>query len=83
MNIGDIIPYENNPRINDHAVPYVEESIKQVGDIAPVIVGENNEIIAGHTRIKALTEQGEKEIDVLKVSGLSEKQKKEYRLLDN
>lgn len=83
MSIEDIIPYENNPRVNDNAVPYVEESIKQVGYIAPVIIDESNEILAGHTRIKALQAQGEKEIDVLKVGGLTEEQKKKYRLLDN
>lgn len=29
LNIEDIIPYENNPRINDDAVADVVESIKQ------------------------------------------------------
>ena len=82
--IDSLVPYENNPRINDEAVPYVEESINQVGYITPIVIDENNIILAGHTRLKALMASGEvDEIEVLKVSGLSEEQKKKYRLLDN
>ena len=82
--INSLVPYENNPRKNDEAVPYVEESINQVGYITPIVIDENNVILAGHTRLKALIEKGENDqIEVLKVSGLTEEQKKKYRLLDN
>ena len=84
MPIDQLIPYENNPRKNDEAVPYVEESINQVGYITPIVIDENNVILAGHTRLKALKEKNEsEEIEVLKVSGLSDEQKRKYRLLDN
>lgn len=81
--VGDIHPYEKNPRRNDSAVPYVKESIVQTGYVAPIIVDENNEILAGHTRYKALTELGKKEIECLRMTGMTEDQKKKYRLLDN
>ena len=74
-------PYENNPRHNDQAVEAVRESINQVGYITPIIIDENNEILAGHTRLKALA--GQSEVEVIKVSGLTEEQKRKYRLLDN
>lgn len=84
MSIDQLIPYENNPRKNDEAVPYVEESINQVGYITPIVIDENNIILSGHTRLKALMANGEQEeIEVLKVSGLSDEQKRKYRLLDN
>lgn len=83
LKLADIKPYENNPRQNDQAVEAVKESIKQCNYIAPIIVDENNFILAGHTRYKALKELGRKEAEVLIVSGLSEAQKKKYRLLDN
>ena len=84
MPIDQLIPYGNNPRKNDEAVPYVEESINQVGYITPIVIDENNIILAGHTRLKALIAKKESnEIEVLKVSGLTEEQKKKYRLLDN
>lgn len=34
----DLIPYENNPRINDYAVKKVMESIKEYGFTNPITV---------------------------------------------
>lgn len=81
--IEQIKPYENNPRINDDAVEAVRKSMEQCGYIAPIVVDENHVVLAGHTRLKALKEMGAKECDVLEVAGLSEEQKRKYRLLDN
>lgn len=83
LSIADIIPYENNPRKNDKAVEAVAESIKQCGYVAPIIIDEENIILAGHTRYKALLKLGWKEADVVIRSGLSEEQKRKYRILDN
>ena len=49
MKIKDLIPYENNPRHNEEAVPDVAESIRQCGDLDPIEVDENNVILSGHT----------------------------------
>ncbi|MDY5731218.1 MAG: ParB N-terminal domain-containing protein [Eubacteriales bacterium] len=54
VNINDIKPYENNPRYNEQAVEAVKESIKQCTYIAPIVIDEDNIILAGHTRHKAL-----------------------------
>ena len=83
VKLKDIVPYENNPRHNDQAVDAVKESIKQCEYIAPIIVDEDMVILAGHTRHKALKALGRKEAEVMIVSGLTEEQKKKYRLLDN
>lgn len=83
MRLADIVPYENNPRHNDNAVEAVKESIKQCEYIAPIIVDEDSVILAGHTRAKALAELGKTEADVMVVSGLTDEQKRKYRLLDN
>lgn len=83
VDINDIIPYENNPRHNDQAVEAVAESIKQCEYIAPIIVDENMVILAGHTRHKALQLLGEENVEVMIIEGLTKKQKKKYRLLDN
>ncbi len=81
--VSSLIPYENNPRENDAAVAGVGESIRQCTYIAPIIVDENNVILAGHTRLRALNLLGITECEVLVASGLSEEQKKKFRLYDN
>ena len=83
VDINSVIPYENNPRHNDQAVEAVAESIKQCEYIAPIIVDEDMVILAGHTRHKALQLLGEENIEVMIIEGLTEEQKKKYRLLDN
>jgi site-specific DNA-methyltransferase (adenine-specific) len=81
--VDQLKPYERNPRRNDHAVDYVAESIEQVGYITPIVCDENFLMLAGETRLKALKRRGETRVEVLQVSGLTEEQKKKYRLLDN
>lgn len=81
--LEDIKPHKNNPRKNDKAVDAVVESIKQCGYIAPIIVDEDNVILAGHTRYKALKRLGYTDTEVVIKRGLTEEQKRKYRLLDN
>ena len=83
VKIGEIKPYENNPRLNDGAVDAVAESIRQCGYCAPIVVDENMVILAGHTRHKALQKLGYDECEVCIVKGLTPEQKKKYRILDN
>lgn len=81
--LDKIKPYEKNPRRNDAAVVAVEESIKQCGYCAPIVVDENMVILAGHTRYKAMKRMGWKECQVVVRSDMTEEQKRKYRLLDN
>lgn len=83
IKVSDIIPYEKNPRKNDEASETVKKSIEQCGYITPIIIDENNIILAGHTRLKALQKIGTKQVDVIRVKGLTESQKKKFRILDN
>lgn len=83
MKLEDIRPYPNNPRKNNTAVEAVAESIRQCGYVAPIIIDENGVILAGHTRYKALKTLGRAEAEVVVKEGLTEEQKKKYRLLDN
>lgn len=83
LSLDDIYPYGNNPRFNEDAVPYVVESIKQCTDLDPIEVDENNVVLSGHTRLLAMQQLGYKEADCIRYTGLTEAQKKKYRLLAN
>ena len=83
MKIADIVPYDKNPRKNDGAVDAVAESIKQCGYCAPIVIDEDNVILAGHTRLKALKKLKYKECECVRKVGMTEEQKRKYRLLDN
>ena len=83
LNINEVIPYPDNPRKNDNAVDAVAESIKQCGYCSPIVIDEDNVILAGHTRLKALKKLKWKEVECVRKTGLTEEQKKKYRVLDN
>lgn len=83
VSIDQIVPYDKNPRKNDRAVAAVVESLKQCDYISPIVVDENNVILAGDTRYKALKQLEKKKVQVLVCEGLTEEQKKKYRYLDN
>ena len=84
VKFSDIKPYKNNPRYNDEAIGVIEDSIERVGYITPIIIDENGEILAGHSRYRALFNLGlDDEVECVVVRGLSEEQKKKFRLLDN
>ena len=83
LKITEIKPYGKNPRKNDGAVDAVAESIKQCGYCAPIVIDEDNVILAGHTRLKALKKLKYKECECVRKVGMTEEQKRKYRLLDN
>lgn len=83
LSVNDIHPYPNNPRINGEAVAYVVESMNQTGNLDPIEVDENNVILSGHTRLLALEQLGITETECVRYTGLTEEQKRKYRILAN
>lgn len=75
--------YKNNPRKNDEAAKAVAASIKEFGFRSPVIIDENNEIICGHTRVRAAKKLGMETVPCIRVTDLTDEQKRQYRLIDN
>lgn len=81
--LNELQPYENNPRKNDTAVPYVAESIKRYGFKVPIIIDKDGVIVAGHTRYLASIELGLETVPCIIADDLTEEQIKEFRLVDN
>lgn len=81
--INEIVPYEDNPRLNDDAVPAVAKSIKQFGFKDPIIIDRNNIIIAGHTRLKAAKMLGLDKVPTVQADDLTDEQIKAFRLAHN
>ena len=83
MATKDLIPYVNNPRQNDDAVDAVASSIKNFGFKVPIIIDSQNEIVTGHTRLKAAKKLGLDEVPVIVADDLTPEQVKAFRLADN
>jgi DNA modification methylase len=83
--IADLIPYARNPRKNDPAVQRVAASLKEYGLVKnSIVVDEEMVLITGHTTMKAMQALGWTEApEVTQVFGLTEAQKKAYRIADN
>lgn len=81
--IKAIKPYAKNPRRNDAAVEAVRESIERCGYCSPIVVDEDMVILAGHTRFKAIKSLGWTEVDIIVKGGLTDDQKRLFRILDN
>ena len=83
MDIGSVVPYENNPRNNKDAVEATANSIQEFGWQQPIVVDKNNMIIVGHTRKLAADKLGLKTLPVVVADNLTDEQAKAYRLADN
>lgn len=83
IKLADLKPYENNPRNNDKSVDMVMRSIREFGFKVPIVVDQNNVIVAGHTRYKAVIKLGWDEVPCIVADDLSENQIKAFRIADN
>lgn len=83
VKLKDLVPYADNPRHNNKSAEIVAESIKAYGYISPIVVTDDNIILAGHTRLKALKILGQEEAEVVSVSGLTEEEIKGFIIADN
>ena len=83
MPIKALRPWADNPRDNDAAVAGLVRSIEAFGYTNPILVRRaNKEIIAGHTRVKALQQVGETHVPVILLD-LTEEQAHAYSIADN
>ena len=84
VNINELTPYENNPKIHtDEQIDKIINSINEFGFTNPVLIDENNMILAGHGRVMAGKKMGLEEVPCLVIDGLNDAQKKALVIADN
>ena len=81
--VGDLVPYEKNPRKNTKAVKYVAKSIEEFGFKVPLVIDRDNVVVCGHTRLKATKQLGIEEVPCIVADDLTDEQIKAFRLADN
>ena len=79
-----LIPYARNSRTHSQEqIGQIAASIKEWGFTTPILIDEDNEIIAGHGRLLAAQKLDIKEVPVMVAEGWTEAQKKAYVIADN
>jgi ParB-like chromosome segregation protein Spo0J len=75
---------DNNARTHSgHQIKQIARSIERFGFNNPVLVDENNRIIAGHGRVAAAKLLGLDKVPTLRIEHLSEHDKRAYIIADN
>lgn len=81
--IEEIKPYDQNPRIiSTDATSAVSASIEEFGFLNPIVIDQNNVILAGHNRYRAAKQIGLKTVPTLQTT-ISELKAKGYRIASN
>lgn len=87
LDINELTLTEKNPRtISKKDFAVLKKSIKDFPsmlEVREIVVDENNRVLGGHQRIKALQAQGKTKVKVKRVSGWTEDEKDEFMIKDN
>lgn len=87
VHIKDIVPFEDNPRrINKIAREKLKRSIIEIPDFLkarPLIIDEENNLIAGHQRYDILLELNYEYLDCIEISQATEDEIRRIRIIDN
>jgi DNA modification methylase len=84
ISIDRLIPYARNSRTHsDEQVAQVAASIKEFGFTNPVLIDADGGIIAGHGRVLAARKLALADVPCIRLSHLSEAQKRAYVIADN
>lgn len=82
--VSELIPYVRNARTHSEAqVSQIAASIREFGFLSPILVSEDNTILAGHGRLAAALKLGLKKVPCVKENHLTETQKRAYIIADN
>ena len=81
---GELIPYINNAKEHpDDQISQIAGSIKEFGFNVPILIDQDNQLIAGHGRLLAAKKLKLKEVPCIELKHLTDIQKKAFILADN
>ena len=81
---ASLTPYARNARRHSKKqIRQIADSIQRFGFTNPVLIGDDNEIIAGHGRVAAAKLIGLATVPTLRLSHLTEAERRAYVLADN
>lgn len=81
---SQIIPYQLNNRTHpEEQIDRIARSIKNFGFNQPIVIDENRVVLVGHGRLLAAQKLGLEKCPIVQKFGLSETDKRAYRILDN
>ena len=84
ISIASLRAYDRNARSHPKKqIRALSKSIETFGFCAPVLIDDDNEIIAGHARVAAATFLGLPSVPAIRLSHLSEEKKRAYIIADN
>lgn len=90
IDIDKVKVYENNAKIHTEAqIQQIANSIDRFGFTNPLLIDENNNLIAGHGRLSAVHylnvsyDRGIKKLPAIVVTGLSEADRRALVIIDN
>jgi DNA modification methylase len=73
-----------NARTHSHKqIKKIRRSLRTFGPLNPILIDENNIILAGHGRAEAARQEGLSHLPVLRFGHLSDAQKRAYLIADN
>lgn len=82
--VDGLVPYARNARTHsEEQIAQIVASIREYGFTNPVLIDENGGIIAGHGRVMAARCMQLAVVPCLRITGLSEAQRRAYILADN
>lgn len=82
--ISDLNLDPRNPRLHDdRQVKQIARSIESFGFNVPVLVDDNNNILAGHGRVQAASKLGLRELPVIRLEHLTPAQARAFAIADN
>src|SRR5215216_3180816 len=82
--VRELRPHPNNTRTHSKKqIRQIAKSIDHFGFNNPVLIDNNNQIIAGHGRVEAAKLSGRLVVPTIRLSHLSEADKRAYILADN